>query len=127
MKSPGAHDRPRGELPMNSRLIPWCLGATAFIVTLTVSGWQGNPGDRDQLAPPHTATGRPSTDHQGWHSSQALAVAPTALEKPRMLSLPLPPAAQPELDSNIQPVPDDEPTVDDLPGRPDPSVLPAGE
>jgi hypothetical protein len=117
---------------MNSRLIPWCLAATAFVATLTVSGWQGNPGDRDQLAPPHTATGHPSTpsstDQQGWHSSQALAVAPTALENvPRMLNLPLPSAAPPELDSNIQSVPDDEPTVDDLPGRRDPSVLPAGE
>ena len=130
MKRPGAH-RPRGALSMNSRLIPWCLAATAFVVALAVSGWKGDPGGRDQLALPPAAVERwstpPATDHPGWRSSRISAEAPAELENAsRAQTLPLPSATQPELYSNSQSVPDDEPTVDDLPGRPDPSVPPTG-
>ena len=102
---------------MNSRLIPWCLAATAFVVALAVSGWKGDPGGRDQLAL------APATDHPGWRTSRISAEAPAALENAsRAQTLPLPSATQPELYSNSQSVPDDEPTVDDLPGRPDPNA-----
>ena len=54
-------------------------------------------------------------------------MAPTVAERaPKAQALPLPPAVQPELVSDIESVPNDEPTVDDLPGRPNPSVLPDG-
>jgi hypothetical protein len=117
---------------MNSRLIPWCLAATAFVVTLTVSAWQGKLGGPGQLAQPHAATEQrstpPATDHQGFWSSQASAATPAAPERaPGTLTLPLPPATQPELDPDVQPVPDDEPTVDDLPGRRDSSLSPDDE
>ena len=112
---------------MNSRLIPWCLAATAFVVALAVSGRKGDPGGRDQLALPPAAMERwstpPATNHPGSRYSQISAEAPAALEDAsRTPTLPLPSVTQPELYSNSQAVPDDEPTVDDLPGRPDPNA-----
>jgi hypothetical protein len=46
---------------------------------------------------------------------------------PTTLILPLPPATQPETESDVQPAPDDAPTVDDLPARRSPPESPEGE
>jgi len=129
---------------MNSRWIPWCIGATTFIVMLTVSGWQGKLGQPGQFfsPPPRTAAESPGAglrsvasvgDHPGGRHLDSLATSPALPDDdvPRELaSIPLSPEMQSELDSDIQPDidvqpgPDDEPTVDDLPGRPDPSATP---
>ena len=114
---------------MSSRLIPWCLAATGFLAAFTVFTWHGRQGGAGQGAQlyaaawPHRLT--PSAaDHQPLRPAQA-PLAPEAPENaPQTLILPLPPAAQPEPDPSVQPVPDDEPTVEDLPARrsePEPS------
>jgi hypothetical protein len=41
--------------------------------------------------------------------------------------LPLPPDTQPETDPDVKPVPDDEPTVEDLPARRNPPESPESE
>jgi hypothetical protein len=107
---------------MNSRLIPWCLAATGFLASLTVFIWQGKLDDSGERVQPQAAVGHrltpAATDHHELRSSPAPAASEVPENLPTMLTLPLPPATQPEPDPNVQPVPDDEPTVDDLPARP---------
>jgi hypothetical protein len=115
---------------MRARLIPWCLAATGFLAALTVFTWQGKlsaPGRSLQLqaaAGPWRAP--PATDHRGLLTSPAAAArTPQNAAAPRIL--PLPPATQPPLDPNAQPLPDDEPTVDDLPAPRSPPESPTDE
>jgi hypothetical protein len=108
MKSPGA-------------LVPWCLAATGFLAALSVFSWQGKLGAADQQVPPQVAAAPPlkppAVDHHELWPAQALAASAAPQNVPATLILPLPPATEPEPDSNVQPVPDDEPTVEDLPAR----------
>jgi hypothetical protein len=104
---------------MNSRLIPWCLVATGFLASLTVFTWQDqrdDPGERVQPLPAlgYRFTPPAAADHE-LPPTQAPAAAEPAEDAPTTLILPLPPATQPEADPDVQPLPDDEPTVDDLP------------
>jgi hypothetical protein len=122
MKSPGAPDdtgRPRGDPPMNSRLIPWCLAATGFLAALTVFSWHGKLNDAGVKLPPASAMADrftpPATDPPEVHSAQVPAVAEPPQHAPATLTLPLPPGAVSEPDADVQPVSDDAPTVEDLP------------
>ena len=104
---------------MSGRLIPWCLAATGFLAALTVFTWQGRLGGpaaqrQSQAAAPHWLAPAAPDRHE-WLSSPAVAAPETPQNATTPLILPLPPATQPEPDLNAQPVPDDEPTVDDLP------------
>ena len=106
---------------MKSRLIPWCLAATGFLASLSVFTWQGKlpvPGLRVQ---PQTAVGHwltpPAADHHEVRAAQTPAPSEAPDTAPTTLILPLPPVTQPEPDAAVQPVPDDEPTVEDLPAR----------
>jgi hypothetical protein len=116
---------------MNSRLIPWCLAATGFLASLTVFTWQGKPHEPGQWVPAPAAVGHRlmprAADHRDFRSSQVPAGSEAAENGATTLILPLPPATQPEPQSIVQPVPDDEPTVEDLPARRSPSESPASE
>jgi hypothetical protein len=116
---------------MNARLIPFCLAATGFLVVLTAFNWQGEPGDPSQRVQPQAAVGQqlttPVADQQPVWSSQLPAASEAPENAPATLVLPLPPATQPELDLTVAPVPDDEPTVEDLPVQRNPPESPAAE
>jgi hypothetical protein len=109
---------------MNSRLIPWCLATTGFLVSVTLFTWQGKRYDPAAGVQPPAAVGQrlrpPARDDPGFGAAQAPAsAAPQNLAT--MPILPLPPATQTEPDPNVQPVPDDAPTVEDLPARRSPA------
>ncbi len=116
---------------MSPRLIPWCLAATGFVASLTVFTRQGElsrPAARLPVQPAvirQIAASNP--DRPGFRSSQVPAAAGSVQPVAQTLSLPLPPATQPEPDPNAQPVPDDTPTVDDLPARHSRTDSPADE
>jgi hypothetical protein len=116
---------------MNSRLIPWCLAATGFLAALCVFTWQGELRAPGQRVPLHAAVGHPVTspvlDHPEIRSSQAPAASDELENAALTQSLPLPPTTQPEPDPNAQPVPEDVPTVDDLPARRSDSDSPEDE
>ena len=116
---------------MSPRLIPCCLAATGFLAAIAVFAWQGRLGDSAQSVPPQAVEGHrltpPATDHPGLWSSQASAASQAPENLPRTLTLPLPSATQPEPDPNVQPVPDDEPTVEDLPAQRSAPESPEGE
>jgi hypothetical protein len=103
---------------MNSRLIPWFLATTGFLVAILVlasssSAWRGGQAAKERAQPSQVA--RP------------LALQPIDQEQSASLPgvaqphLPLPAPAPAGPPGDVQPVPDDEPTVDDLPGRQTPS------
>lgn len=105
---------------MGTRLIPWCLAATGFVAAFTAFTWQGKPGVIDPPPPPPVAVRQPiapsASDHLAATAAPVMAAAAETPETaPAGLVLPLPPATQPETDPNVRPVPDDEPTVEDLP------------
>lgn len=116
---------------MNSRLIPWCLAATGFLATITAlainsSGWWDSPEEATPLVELSAARRGPvvqTMDRDRWPGpSRDSATAPGAAQNaPPQLVLPLPPATQAEPPGDVQPVADDEPTVDDLAGRQAPS------
>jgi hypothetical protein len=102
-------------------MIPWCLAATGFLASLTVFSWHGKRGDPGQRVQPQPVVAYqltpPATDHHEFRSTQSPAAADPPEDAPATLILPLPPPTQPEPDPNVQPLPDDAPTVDDLPAR----------
>jgi hypothetical protein len=102
---------------MTLRLIPWCLAAMGFLAALTVFTWQGELGSPDLRVQPHAAVRR--------------LLIPPASQEPepvaQTLILPLPPATQLGPEPNVQAVPDDEPTVDDLPPPRSPPESPQNE
>jgi hypothetical protein len=104
---------------MRPRLIPWCLAATGFLAALTVFNWHGRLDGSGQRVQTRIVVGHrltpPATDPHELGSLQAPAVSEAPQDVPTTLILPLPPATQPEPDPNVQPLPDDAPTVDDLP------------
>jgi hypothetical protein len=104
---------------MSARLIPLGLAVTGFLVVLTAFHWQGEPDGGSQPLQPQPAAGplltAPVTDHHPFWSSQLPAASEAPENAPATLVLPLPPATQPEPNPAVQPVPDDEPTVEDLP------------
>jgi hypothetical protein len=121
---------------MTPRLIPWCLAATGFLTSLTVFNWQGKPHDPGQRLQPQTAVGHwtlghsltpPATDHHEVWSSQTPVASEAPENVPTAQILPLPPDTQPETDPDVKPVPDDEPTVEDLPARRNPPESPESE
>jgi hypothetical protein len=116
---------------MSARLIPWCLAATGFLAALTTFTWQGKPSGAPQQAQLPAAAGHwltpPATDHHVFQPSQVPAASEAPENVPETLILPLPPATQPEPDPTIQPVPDDEPTVEDLPMQRNPPQVREGE
>jgi|HubBroStandDraft_2_1064218.scaffolds.fasta_scaffold31375_2 hypothetical protein len=101
--------------------IPWCLAAMGFLGALTVLTWQGRRDDPGQKLQPRVTMAyrfTPSAvDHHELRSAQAPPASEPAQDLPATLILPLPPATQPDPDPNVQPVPDDAPTVEDLPAR----------
>jgi len=103
---------------MRNRLIPWCLAATAFVVALSVFIWQGGPVGSTQPLQlqvfPGASLQRPTRLSPGVAVPQTSATEAQD-EVPPLLILPLPPATQPALYPDVQPVPDDEPAVQDLP------------
>jgi hypothetical protein len=116
---------------MSTRLIPFCLAVTGFLVVLTAFNWQGKPDGpservQPQAAPAHLLTAA-VTDPHPFGSSQLPAASEAPENAPATLVLPLPPPTQPELDPTVQPVPDDEPTVEDLPVQRNASESPAAE
>jgi hypothetical protein len=116
---------------MRARLIPWCLAATGFLAALTVFTWQGKLGGTAPKLQLQATAGPwrapPATDHHELLSSPAAVASQPPQNAAAPGILPLPPATQPELDPNLQPVPDDEPTVDDLPARQSPTESPTDE
>jgi hypothetical protein len=114
---------------MRARLIPWCLAATGFLAALTVFTWQGKLAAPAQKLQLQAAAGPwrvpPATDHPGLLTSPAASQTPQNAAAPRIL--PLPAATQPQLDPNAQPLPDDAPTVDDLPAPRSPPESPTDE
>jgi hypothetical protein len=106
---------------VSSRLIPWCLAATGFLAALTVFTRQikqGGAGQGVQLyAAAEQRRAPPAVDHRPFRPSPAPVVPERPENAPQTLILPLPPATQPEPDPGVQPVPDDEPAVEDLPAR----------
>jgi hypothetical protein len=106
---------------MSPRLIPWSLAATGFVAALTVFTWQGELHAPSQRIPLHTAVTHANGSLAEEHQAQTPAVTEEPVPAAHRLVLPLPPPTQPELDPNAQPVPDDAPTVDDLPARHGPS------
>jgi hypothetical protein len=112
---------------MRARLIPWCLAATGFLAALTVFTWQGKPGDpARQLQAPAAAAYWP-VPAATKHPESLPAPAAAAMQQDIPQVLPLPPATRPQPDPIAQPVPDDEPTVDDLPAPRSPTEFPADE
>ncbi|HTV80679.1 MAG TPA: hypothetical protein VMF03_20680 [Steroidobacteraceae bacterium] len=107
---------------MHPRLIPWCLAVTGFFVALVLFTWQARPDGTDLPLPP-----RPQTAHVPLPriaDAVAQAPSPDASAEPVATQstqvLPLPPATRPDPNPAVQPVPDNEPVVDDLPVRPNP-------
>jgi hypothetical protein len=104
---------------VSPRLIPWCLAATGFVAAFSVFGLHGERGGPVQQLPGHPAVANllipPATDHQALRSSTAPAAPDEPGDEAQPLTLPLPPATQPEPDSGVGGVIDDQPTVDDLP------------
>jgi hypothetical protein len=116
---------------MSPRLIPLGLAATGFLVVLTAFNWQGKPDGASQRVQTQAAVGQPLTapgpdPHPLW-SSQLPGASEAPENAPATLVLPLPPATQPEPDPSVQPVPDDEPTVEDLPVQRNAPESPAAE
>jgi hypothetical protein len=107
---------------MNSRLIPWCLAATGFLAALSVFTWQGELRAPSLRVQRHAAMERrimpPDSDHHEFGLAQPSIAGEEPETASQSLILPLPPATQSEPDPGVQPVPDDEPTVEDLPMRP---------
>jgi hypothetical protein len=104
---------------MSRRLIPLCLAATGFLAALTVFNWHGSLDEPGERVPPGSVLGHrptpPATDPHPLRSSQVPAAPEHEENASTTLILPLPTATEPEPDPNVQPLPDDEPTVDDLP------------
>jgi hypothetical protein len=115
---------------MNPRLIPWCFAATGFLVALGVFSWHGKLGETGQRIEAQGAHGQrlslPAVDHRVLSSAQAPA-ATAAPANVTTLTLPLPPATPPAPDPEVQTVPEDQPTVEDLPARRSPPESPEGE
>jgi len=118
-------------MPMTSRLnptrlIPWCLAATGFVVAFTVSAWQGHLLSRPQ---PRTAAGAGpaamATTHRRFRSSglPATEAAPPEEAAARFMPPPAGDPAAPAPDAGEQVI-DDSPVVDDLPERPAPDPQP---
>ncbi len=140
MRSPEAYRRVPvrlpGDPPMNPRLIPWCLAATGFLAALCVFAWQGKVGDPGQRVQPQITAAvplptLPAIDHHELASSQVPVPSGVPGDEPEdaptTQTLPLPPATEPPSDPAVQPVPDDQPTVDDLPAQRKPPDSPEGE
>ena len=110
---------------MSPRLIPWCLAASGFLAVLTVTTWHDAPGGHGSLMTP-ASVARPGSyppvvtrlvAQNGPTPPQPQTQLQTDEDVRPVLSLPLPPESRPEQVPAVQPVPDDEPTVDDLPAR----------
>jgi hypothetical protein len=116
---------------MNARLIPWCLATTGFLVSLSVFTWQGKRYDPARAVQAQAAVGQrlrpPALDGGAFRSSQTRAASAAPQNVAAMPILPLPPAMQTEPDPTVQPVPDDAPTVEDLPARRSPPESPDSE
>jgi hypothetical protein len=103
---------------VSGRLIPWCLAATGFLAALTVFTWQRKTDAAGQGVQLYAAAVQrlpASAVEQRSFRPSPVPAAPEAEDAPHTLILPLPPATQPEAIPGVQPVPDDEPAVEDLP------------
>ncbi len=113
--------RPGHTVPMmSSRLVPWCLAAMAFTAALTLT-WHHAPDDSGRPQAEQGAVVDPTpavvTQDFGLDVPRAFAIAwLQGVDTPvSSMVLPLPRATQPEIFPGIEPVPDDEPAVQDLP------------
>lgn len=103
---------------MNSpRLIPVCLGATSFLVALSIFNWHGKPGAQVLQAQAQGTTRQltATATAQGEFSPPAAGVPEQWDEILTPQVLPLPLATPPDPDLDTQAVADDAPTVEDLP------------
>jgi hypothetical protein len=113
---------------MNPRLIPWCLAATGFLAAFTTFTWHGSmTAPRQESARQQLTPGQPLLPSAALRHYPAASQEEPASPAPAPLILPLPPATQPQMDSDVQPVPDDQPTVDDLPAPRSPPDSAANE
>jgi hypothetical protein len=96
---------------MSPRLIPWSLAASGLLALLALFAWQVEPDGTGQRVEPQAAAAQPLAP------ARPPAAGQPSQSVPRILIVPPPPAALREVDPDVQPVPDDEPTVDDLPAR----------
>ncbi len=118
-----------------TRLIPWCLAATGFVAALTVVGWQGRTAEGALHVTPQPPAQRGFPTAATSDSAVVLAAAvpvasaapQSAPDTPETLVLPLPPVTHPDVDPGVQPVPDDEPIVEDLPSPRSPPETTADE
>jgi hypothetical protein len=113
------------DLPMGSRLVLWCLIVTGFVMTVAFVVWRDSQQREGDAAQPAAAVSRlalpPPDSRPESRPAPIYAIAPEAPRAARVrTSMPLP-SAELDLPREADPVPDEEPTVDDLAGRQTPA------
>jgi hypothetical protein len=133
---------------MVSRLIPWGLAASGAVAAIILASLPGRPEEvgrwvqssptarlaatarhfvprpAELPAAPEASRAREAAGELPASALPGRAIPEGGLpaDAPAQTVLPLPPATAPAPPGDIQPVPDDEPTVDDMAGREAPAT-----